>query len=731
MNNLGTIARSETNKFMESLQTSVGVTMINQFDVGFYFTYLVLEKVIVTTKHNDDEQQNWVTPSLLQDMLMSETQLLGKLPELVVGRRPSALDSAAVRNIQTHSSLSHFEAMKELVTSNESPFLNLSMDEILELERAYNGARDKSLDQSFCKEIATSLSSLSNKKSLSWEQVQQWFHNKHRESTGLVASSHEGLNLYVDLSDESSSRKEHKISPNPKGIKAEDLSELGFESISIKDKAWHDVAMFLNYRVLSTGELVNGSCNPCLVSHLEAGRAHFLRQGHTYYKSMRPSSNGAISQPFLDGPVVQEARVRYHGFGKEEDEWVNVKDGVRERSIPLEASECHKLKEGHLVLCFLVKSDYALYCDARVLKVERRVHDSKECTCTFTVRFYHDMSEVNPWMLPLPDVDSYVSLAGRLVRRRGADGRIPVRTLDRGASSSAAAAEPTGYPGGSYDTSLLVKYEHHVARHIWFGEERGPKKELKIAGHGLKLNSRVPLALPPQMESWLGGYPTLLQCWIHEYFPTVGKRGENWNPAGNCGLPRAMRWSYRQGVLKVDDLRPILDELTPTDVIWRPFEDHRAWRVFDEICLYRGCLKWGETVVPYLPDRCLRQFGYRQYVPSPPLDCMMATDIDVDWISYHQSVVDVIGSSSVATTPSEVVDGYLEWYYRVSHPRLVPPHRDAPREVPVPVYDAGPSDPDWARVSTLIRRYLRQVNAEEEDPQFSDLFEALHISRSH
>ncbi|KAI5411482.1 hypothetical protein KIW84_056530 [Lathyrus oleraceus] len=77
----------------------------------------------------------------------------------------------------------------------------------------------------------------------------------------------------------------------------------------------------------------------------------------------------------------------------------------------------------------------------------------------------------------------------------------------------------------------------------------------------------------------LGGYPTLLQCWIHEYFPTVGKRGENWKPADNCGLPRAMRWSYRQGVLKVDDLRPTLDELTPADVIWRPFEDHRAWRL--------------------------------------------------------------------------------------------------------------------------------------------------------
>ncbi|KAI5431499.1 hypothetical protein KIW84_035619 [Lathyrus oleraceus] len=105
--------------------------------------------------------------------------------------------------------------------------------------------------------------------------------------------------------------------------------------------------------------------------------------------------------------------------------------------------------------------------------------------------------------LIMHDLDyGYLEFDAGLVRRRGADGRIPVRTLDRGASSSAVAAEPTGYPGGPYDTSLLVKYEHHVSRHIWFSEERGPKKELKVAGHGLKLTSRIPLALPPQMESW-------------------------------------------------------------------------------------------------------------------------------------------------------------------------------------------------------------------------------------
>ncbi|XP_050889896.1 uncharacterized protein LOC127095220 [Lathyrus oleraceus] len=142
-----------------------------------------------------------------------------------------------------------------------------------------------------------------------------------------------------------------------------------------------------------------------------------------------------------------------------------------------------------------------------------------------------------------------------------------------------------------------------------------------------------------------------------------------------------MRWSYKQRVLKVVDLRPILDELTLADIIWRPFEDHRGWTQFDELYLYKGCLKWGDTIVPYLPDRCIRQFGYKQYVPSPPPDCRMDNDTNVDWIGYHQSILVVIRPTKLATTPSDIEDGYLDSYYCVSHPRLVPPHHDEPREV--------------------------------------------------
>jgi hypothetical protein len=33
---------------------------------------------------------------------------------------------------------------------------------------------------------------------------------------------------------------------------------------------------------------------------------------------------------------------------------------------------------------------------------------------------------------------------------------------------------------------------------------------------------------------------------------------------------------------------------------------------------------------------------------------MMATDIDVDWIGYHQSVIAVIRQTTLATTPSDI-----------------------------------------------------------------------------
>ncbi|CAN0891323.1 Protein SAWADEE HOMEODOMAIN HOMOLOG 2 [Linum grandiflorum] len=249
--------------------------------------------------------------------------------------------------------------------SNGGPAFRFSHNEVAEMEAILQQHKQAMPDREVLVAIADKFSESPGRKgkiSVQMKQVWNWFQNRRYAIRAKSSKAPAKLNITQVPRDDTNPVKNapHPLGPPafvhaPTNIAAPSVpvpvpgrmpsenSSMEFEAKSGRDGAWYDVGKFLSHRYLDKGE--------------------------------------------------PEVLVRFSGFGSDEDEWINVRKNVRQRSFPCEASECVAVLAGDLILCFQEGKDQALYFDAHVLDAQRRRHDVRGCRCRFLVRYDHDQSE--------------------------------------------------------------------------------------------------------------------------------------------------------------------------------------------------------------------------------------------------------------------------------------------------------------------------------------------------
>jgi len=166
------------------------------------------------------------------------------------------------------------------------------------------------------------------------------------------------------------------------------------------------------------------------------------------------------------------------------------------------------------------------------------------------------------------------------------------------------------------------------------------------------------------------------QGWVIAHFRHVAlrKKYEDYKRAN----PYVGRLKPKRGFIDAGHFRDWMDSMENCRVIWRSYERWRDVTPFQDVCWYaEWIIASKQKMVRHLPERVLRQYGYVQTIPRPPTTIMPLAPTYVA-VSFFEFALHVVsqqqrGEPVLDDEPWKHLDGYIKWFYRVSHPLIVAP----------------------------------------------------------